>query len=153
MTNKELLTKWYGKVFAIKGYGDVCILAETTHFGAPDWYVNSINKHTPAITVEVKCDDEFDYATISYNELASAVEVNEHDIGLTRYDSFDDLNAGSVFQLADLMGGITKFVVIAKHLDEVFCYYANSGNARAGHTTILTKNYINSNDNFKILEL
>ena len=59
MTNKELLTKWYGKVFAIEGIGDVCILAETTHFGAPDWYVNSINKNTPAITIEIKYDDEF----------------------------------------------------------------------------------------------
>lgn len=153
MTNKELLTKWYGKVFAIEGIGDVCILAETTHFGAPDWYVNSINKNTPAITIEIKYDDEFNYVTISYNELARAVEVDKHDMGLTRYDSFNDLNAGSVFQLADLMGGITKFVVIAKHLDEVFCYYANSGNARAAHTTILTRKYIEENDNFKILEL
>jgi len=53
MTNKEILSKWFGKVFAIKGIGDVCILADTAHFGAPEWYVNSINKHTPAITIEI----------------------------------------------------------------------------------------------------
>lgn len=148
MTNKELLTKWYGKVFAIEGYGDVCILAETTHFGAPDWYVNSINKHTPAITIEVKHDDDFNYVIISYNELARAVEVDEN---LSTKDSFDDLTEGTRFQIQDSLGRITEFVVITKHLDEVFCYYANSGNARKGHTTILTNNYINSNEKFKIL--
>lgn len=150
MTNKEILSKWFGKVFAIKGIGDVCILADTAHFGAPEWYVNSINKHTPAITIEIKCDDEFDYKTISYNELARAVEVNEN---LSTQDSFDDLTAGTKFQIQDSRGYIKELVVIAKHLDEVFCYYANCGNARVGNTTILSINYINSNDNFKILEL
>lgn len=150
MTNKELLTKWFGKVFTIKGIGNVCILADTAHFGAPEWYVNSINKHTPAITIEIKCDDEFDYKTISYNELARAVEVNEN---LSTQDSFDDLSAGTKFQIQDSRGYIKELVVIAKHLDEVFCYYANSGSARVGNTTILSINYINSNDNFKILEM
>lgn len=150
MTNKELLSKWFGKVFAIKGIGDVCILADTVHFGAPEWYVNSINKHTPAITIEIKCDGEFDYKTISYNELARAVEVNEN---LLTQDSFDDLTVGTKFQIQDSRGYIKELVVIAKHLDEVFCYYANCGNARVGNTTILSINYINSNDNFKILEI
>lgn len=150
MTNKEILSKWFGKVFAIKGIGDVCILADTAHFGAPEWYVNSINKHTPAITIEIKCDGEFDYKTISYNELARAVEVNEN---LSTQDSFDDLTVGTKFQIQDSRGYIKELVVIAKHLDEVFCYYANCGNARVGNTTILSINYINSNDNFKILEI
>lgn len=150
MTNKEILSKWFGKVFAIKGIGDVCILADTAHFGAPEWYVNSINKHTPAITIEIKCDGEFDYKTISYNELARAVEVNEN---LPTQDSFDDLTVGTKFQIQDSRGYIKELVVIAKHLDEVFCYYANCGNTRVGNTTILSINYINSNDNFKILEI
>lgn len=150
MTNKEILSKWFGKVFAIKGIGDVCILADTAHFGAPEWYVNSINKHTPAITIEIKCDGEFDYKTISYNELARAVEVNEN---LSTQDSFDDLTVGTKFQIQDSRGYIKELVVIAKHLAEVFCYYANCGNARVGNTTILSINYINSNDNFKILEI
>ena len=150
MTNKEILSKWFGKVFAIKGIGDVCILADTAHFGAPEWYVNSINKHTPAITIEIKCDGEFDYKTISYNELARAVEVNEN---LSTQDSFDDLTVGTKFQIQDSRGYIKELVVIAKHLDEVFCYYANCGNARVDNTTILPINYINSNDNFKILEM
>ena len=148
MTNKELLTRWYGKVFAIKGIGDVCILSDTAHFGAPEWYVNSINKHTPAITIEVKYDDEFNYVTISYNELARAVEVDEN---MSTQDSFDDLTVGTKFQIQDSLGNIIELVVITKHFDEVFCYYANSGNARSGHTTILTNNYINSNEKFKIL--
>ena len=150
MTNKELLTKWYGKVFAIKGIGDVCILADTTHFGAPEWYVNSINKYTPAITIEVKCDDEFNYVAISFNELARAVEVDEN---LSTKDSFDDLTEGAKFQILDSKGYIRELVVIAKHLDEVFCYYADSGSARVGNTTILSINYINSNEKFKILEI
>lgn len=148
MTNKELLIRWYGKVFAIKGIGDVCILSDTAHFGAPKWYVNSINKHTPAITIEIKCDDEFGYKTISYNELARAVEVNEN---LSTQDSFDDLTEGAKFQIQDSKGYIKKLVVIAKHLDEVFCYYADSGSARVGNTTILSINYINSNEKFKLL--
>lgn len=148
MTNKEILSKWFGKVFAIKGIGDVCILADTAHFGAPEWYVNSINKHTPAITIEIKCDAEFDYKTISYNELARAVEVNEN---LSSQDSFDDLTVGTKFQIQDSRGYIKELVVIAKHLDEVFCYYADSGSARVGNTTILSINYINSNEKFKLL--
>ena len=150
MTNKELLTRWYGKVFAIKDFGDVCILADTHYFGTPDWYVNSIDKDIGAITIEIKYEKELDYRTISFNQLAAAVEVDDN---LTCRDSFDNLNTGSVFQLADLMGGTTKFVVIAKHLDEVFCYYDNCGNAMDGHTTILTRKYIEENDNFKILEM
>lgn len=150
MTNKELLTKWYGKVFAIEGYGAVCILADTHYFGAPEWYVNSIDKDIGAITIEVKCDGEFDYRTVSFNQLATAVEVNEN---LTYHDSFDNLKTGSKFQIKDTLGNITEFVVIAKHLDEVFCYYANCGSARTGHTTILTRKYIEENNRFKILEL
>lgn len=150
MTNKEILSKWFGKVFAIKGIGDVCILVDTAHFGAPEWYVNSINKHTPAITIEIKCDGEFDYKTISYNELARAVEVDEK---LSTKDSFDDLTEGTRFQIKDSLGRVCELVVITKYLDEVFCYYANCGNARVGNTTILSINYINSNDNFKILEI
>ena len=102
MTNKEILSKWFGKVFAIKGIGDVCILADTAHFGAPEWYVNSINKHTPAITIEIKCDGEFDYKTISYNELARAVEVNEN---LSTQDSFDDLTVGHYLAVRQIMQG------------------------------------------------
>lgn len=150
MTNKELLTRWYGKVFAIKGYGDVCILADNHYFGAPDWYVNSIDKNIGAITIEIKYEKELDYRTISFNQLASAVEVDDN---LSYRDSFDNLNAGSVFQIKDTLGGITEFVVIAKHLDEVFCCYAKCGNARAGHTTILTRKYIEENNRFKILEM
>ena len=148
MTNKELLTKWYGKVFAIKGYGDVCILADNHYFGAPDWYVNSINKTTPAITIEIKYDDEFNHVTISYNELARAVEVNEN---MSTKDSFDDLTEGTRFQIKDSLGSVCKLVVITKYLDEVFCYYANGGDERKGNTTILTNNYINSNEKFKII--
>ena len=150
MTNKELLTKWYGKVFAIEGIGDVCILADNHYFGAPDWYVNSIGKNIGAITIEIKHEKEFDYRTISFNQLATAVEVDDN---LTCCDSFDNLKPGTKFQIKDTLGGITEFVVIAKHLDEVFCYYANCGSARAGHTTIMTRKYIEENNRFKISEM